>query len=409
MKIVFVSQYYWPDNFLINEIAEELVNRGHKVTVLTGLPDYATNYVPDEYKHGKKRHEIRNGVEIYRVPIIARHTGFIYRVFNYLSFMISSSWFARTHKFEADVIMAYQTAPVFMGNAAIVLKKKLKKPLLFYCLDIWPDQMKVWGVYENNPAFKIVRKYCEYAYGSADLLGISSMPFKRYMVEVNKVDEKKIVYLPQHSARMDVKEEKVEKEQIDLIFAGNIGQQQNVECLLNAVAKIETEKAYKVHIFGNGTSYDKCKELAEKLNILDRVVFYGRVDKSVLVDVYPKMDAFLLTLCSEKDIGFVANTVPAKFQGYISAGKPVLASIDGAAKDIIEQTKCGLAVSADDVDGYSKIIKEFIENPKKYKVCGRKGKEYFNENYDKKVVMDHIESILIGLTSESKYNGDNKQ
>lgn len=401
MKIVLVGQYYWPDNFLINEIAEELVNRGHTVTVLTGLPDYATNYIPEEYKHGKKRHEIRNGVEIYRVQIIARHTGFIYRVLNYLSFFITSSWFARTHKFEADVIMAYQTAPVLMGNAAIELKKKLKKPLFFYCLDIWPDQMKVWGVYESNPAFKIMRKYCEYAYGSADLLGISSMPFKKYMVDVNKVNENKIVYLPQHSARMDIKEENLDKKQIDLIFAGNIGQQQNVECLLKAISRIKVDKPYKVHIYGNGTSFEKCKNLAMQLGINDRVTFYGRVSKSDLMDIYPKMDAFLLTLCSEREIGFVANTVPAKFQGYISAGKPVLASVDGGAKEIIKETKCGLAVAADDVDGYAEIIKEFIDNPEKYRECGKRGKKYFDDNYDKKIVMDKLESMLVRLASNS--------
>ncbi len=401
MKIVLVGQYYWPDNFLINEIAEELVNRGHTVTVLTGLPDYATNYIPEEYKHGKKRHEIRNGVEIYRVQIIARHTGFIYRVLNYLSFFITSSWFARTHKFEADVIMAYQTAPVLMGNAAIELKKKLKKPLFFYCLDIWPDQMKVWGVYESNPAFKIMRKYCEYAYGSADLLGISSMPFKKYMVDVNKVNENKIVYLPQHSARMDIKEENLDKKQIDLIFAGNIGQQQNVECLLKAISRIKVDKPYKVHIYGNGTSFEKCKNLAMQLGINDRVTFYGRVSKSDLMDIYPKMDAFLLTLCSEREIGFVANTVPAKFQGYISAGKPVLASVDGGAKEIIKETKCGLAVAADDVDGYAEIIKEFIDNPEKYRECGKRGKKYFDDNYDKKIVMDKLESMLAKLASNS--------
>lgn len=389
-----VGQYYWPENFLINEIAEELVNRGHKVTVLTGLPDYATNYVPEEYKHGKNRHEIRNGVEIFRVPIIARHTGFIYRVLNYLSFAFTSSMYACFHKFDADVIMAYQTAPVLMGNAAIVLKKKLKKPMLFYCLDIWPDQMKVWGVYENNPAFKMMRKYCEYAYGSADVLAVSSKPFIKYMVEVNKVDENKIVYLPQHSARMYVKEDNTERNCIDLIFAGNIGKQQNVECLLKAISKIETAKAYKVHIYGNGTSFEKCKSLAEELHILDRVIFYGRIGKDELNEIYPKMDAFLLTLCSEEEIGFVANTVPAKFQGYISAGKPVLASIDGGAREIIEEIGCGLAVAADDVEGYAKIITEFIEHPEKYQDCGIRGKKYFDENYDKKVVMDRLEKYL---------------
>ena len=402
MKIVLVGQYYWPDNFLINEIAEELVNRGHKVTVLTGLPDYATNYVPEEYKHGKNRHEIRNGVEIYRVPIIARRTGFFWRVLNYLSFFITSSVFALVHKFEADVIFAYQTAPVLMGNAAIVLKKKLKKPLFFYCIDIWPDQMKVWGVGENSPFFKLMRKYCEFAYCSGDYVGITSMPFKKYLMEMNNVDEEKIVYLPQHSARMDVKDVQKEKKQVDLIFAGNIGQQQNVECLLKAIPLISTNSKYHIHIYGNGTSLETCKNLMHELKIDDRVTFYGRVDKSALNDIYPQMDAFLLTLCSEAQIGFSANTVPAKFQGYISAGKPVLASIDGGAKEIIESTRCGLVVNANDVTGFAAIIKEFVENPKKYKECGLRGKQYFDANYDKNVVIDKLENLLIGLQNDNK-------
>lgn len=405
MEIVMVGQYYWPDNFLINEIAEEMVQRGHKVTVLTGLPDYATNYVPKEYKWGKKRHEIRNGVEIYRVPIISRHTGFFFRVLNYLSFYITSSTFAIFHKFEADVIMNYQTAPVIMGNAGIVLKKKLKKPLFFYCLDIWPDQMKVWGVGEQNPIFKIMRKYCEYAYGSGDLVGISSLPFKKYLINVNHVKENRIVYLPQHSARIELDEEQPkEKDCIDLIFAGNIGQQQNVECLLKAISVIETNKKYKVHIYGNGTSFETCRQLANELKISDRTFFYGRVSKEKLTTIYSKMDAFLLTLCSEKEIGFTANTVPAKFQGYLSVGKPVLASIDGGAKEIIDEIGCGMAVNSNDYIGYAAIMKEFIEHPDKYKECGLIGKQYFNDHYDKKVVMDQLEDYLDQLMKGDKNN-----
>lgn len=397
VKIIFVGQYYWPDNFLINEITEELVNRGHTVTVLTGLPDYTTNLVPKEYKRRKNRHEIRNGVEIFRVPIIARHTGIIYRILNYLSFFLSSSIFAYVHHFEADIIFAYQTAPVLMGNAAIILKKKLKKPLFFYCLDIWPDQMKIWGILENNPLFKLMKAYSRYAYKSGDLVGITSMPFKKYLIEVNHVNEQNIVYLPQHSARMNLNqldEKNYDKETIDLMFAGNIGKQQNVECLLKAVARIHTDKKYKVHIYGDGTAYDTCKQLAEKLNICDRVIFYGRVPKSKLDLIYPRMDAFLLTLRSEKQIGFSANTVPAKFQGYLSAEKPILAAIDGGAKEIIDQIGCGKAVAADDDKGFAEIITEFINNPKKFKNQGVLGKKYFDENYDKKIVMDLLENYL---------------
>lgn len=405
MKIVIVGQYYWPENFLINDIAEDLVKKGHSVTVLTGLPDYAAGVVPKEYKHGKNRDETRNGVKIHRVPIIARHHGFFWRVLNYLSFWFSSSMYARTHKYDADVIMAYQTAPVFMGNAAIVLKKKLKKPLFFYCLDIWPDQMKIWHVNEKNPIFGLVRRYCEYAYGSGDLVGITSRPFRDYLVKVNKVDNEKIVYLPQHSPRMDIgggTSDATEKHTIDLIFAGNIGQQQNIECILKAVSKVKANNAFHVHIYGNGTSFEACRQLAGDLNINDKVTFYGRVDKEVLSAVYPRMDAFLLTLCSEEKIGFVANTVPAKLQGYMSAGKPILASVDGGAKEIIEECRCGVAVAADDVDGYAAAISHFVDHPEEYTACGERALKYFNENYDREVVMDKLEQFLIKLAEGNK-------
>jgi len=402
VRIVIVGQYYWPDVFTINEIAEDLVKKGHTVKVLTGLPDYATNEVPEEFKKGKRRHEIRNGVEIFRVPIIARHTGVIHRVINYLSFYFSSSYYARHHlnDLDCDVVMAYQTAPVLMGNAAIVLKKKLKKKLFYYCMDIWPDQMKVWHVGENNPLFKVMRRYCQYAYGCGDILAVSSRPFTEYMVKMNKVDPKRIVYLPNHYNKIDSTindYNKKNKETVDLIMAGNVGQQQNVECLLRAVNKIKTKKEYHIHIYGEGTSYNACKKMADELGVLNHVTFYGRVPKEALNDIYPKMDAFILTLCSEKQIGYVANTVPSRLQGYMTAGKPIIASIDGGSQEIINEVQCGIAVPADDDDAFAKALTEFIENPDSYSECGKRAEKYFDDNFERTVVIDKIEGYLKAL------------
>ena len=400
MRITIVGQYYWPDIFTINEIAEDLAKKGHTVKVLTGLPDYATNEVPEKYKHGKNRHEIRNGVEIFRVPIIARHTGVCWRVINYLSFFVSSSIFAKRHlkELDCDVVMAYQTAPVLMGNAAIVLKKRLKKRLLFYCMDIWPDQMKVWHVGEKNPLFKLMRLYCQHAYRNGDILAVSSRPFKDYMVKVNRVNPKRIVYLPNHYNRIDedqfVIDDQEDKETIDFILAGNIGQQQNVECLLRAISIVRTTKKYHVHIYGEGTSYQECKALADELKITDRVTFYGRVPKEELNAIYPQMDAFILTLCSEKQIGYVANTVPSRLQGYMTGGKPIIASIDGGAQEIIKEAKCGIAVPADDEKALALAMTEFIENPEKYSECGTRAKEYFEANFERSVVIDKIEKYM---------------
>ena len=163
------------------------MKRGNKVTVLTGLPDYSTTKIPKEYKWFKRRHEVHNGVEIIRVPIIARHHGFIFRVLNYLSFFINGSIYALIHKIDADVIFSYQLAPILMVNPAIIYKKKLKVNMFLYVLDIWPDQMKIWHIKESNPLFKLVHKYCKYAYKNGTIVGITSKPFKDYLISVNNL------------------------------------------------------------------------------------------------------------------------------------------------------------------------------------------------------------------------------
>lgn len=397
MKILVVSQYFWPDNFLINEICEEFIKKGHAVTVLTGLPDYSTTKIPSKYKYFKNRIEEHNGIRIIRVPTIARRRGFFFRTLNYISFYICGKIYALTHKIDCDVIYSYQTAPALMIEPARVFKKKLKKPLFIYVLDIWPDQMKVWGVGEKNPLFRIVLRYCIKAYNSGDKIGITSKPFSEYLQKICKVPKEKIIYLPQHSSRMSVSKKRINKKTIELTYAGNIGNQQNLQCFLKAVSVISTNNKYHVSIYGEGTSYADCVNLAKELGISKRVTFFGRVDKEKLAKAYADTDAFVLTLCSEKEIGFAANTVPAKLQGYMSTGKPILASIDGGGRDVINESRCGLAVASGDYVEFSKIIKRFIDNPKHYKALGRNGKEYFDEHYSKEVILTKQEKILNGI------------
>ena len=105
-------------------------------------------------------------------------------------------------------------------------------------------------------------------------------------------------------------------------------------------------------------------------------------------------------MCSAKDIGFVANTVPAKLQGYMSAGKPIFASIDGGANEIIKESNCGAAVNADDYKAFAKILDDFVDNPSKYKKCGNNAINYFNKNFEKKLVIDKLEKTLKELSKK---------
>ena len=411
MKIAIVTQFFFPDNFLINDISAKLVKNGNEVTVLTGLPDYSTNKIPEEYTWFKRRHEFIKGVEVIRVPIIARRQGIIFRALNYLSFMIMSGFYVFFKPLKADLILSYQTAPVLMTLAAIILKRKLRVPLLIYCLDVWPDQLKVWKVKENNIIFKLVHRYSKFAYSAADILAISSEPFRSYMIEVNKVDGAKIELLPQHSASMllddssDINSTKKDSKNINLVFAGSIGKQQNLECLINAIAFVPADLDFIVHIFGDGVCLETCKELAAKLDILKHIVFYGRVPQNSLKTIYNQADAFILTMRSVKEIGFSANTVPTRLNGYMSAGKPIIASIDGGAQEIIKENKLGICVPASSPKELAEAITDFITNQHKYKQCGNNSLKYYNDNCTEEVFLKRLTDIFNRLLSKTNNGG----
>ena len=138
MKILIVTQNFFPDVFAVNDIVTSLIKRGHEITVLTGLPDYTTSKIPEEYRHGRNRYQNFNGADVYRVPTIARHHGAIFRSLNYISFVISGCLWAKFKKVpDFDVIYVWEVSPVTMTFPAITLKKRYKKKIFLYCLDIY--------------------------------------------------------------------------------------------------------------------------------------------------------------------------------------------------------------------------------------------------------------------------------
>ena len=159
MKILLVSQHFYPDNFRVNDIAKELVAKGHDVTVITSLPDYATGKVPADCKGRENREVEWNGVKVIRTFSVERRSGLIFRMLNYVSFFLSSTLKALSLKEKFDVVMCYQTSPVLMANGAKAYAKKHNIPFFVYCLDLWPESLKAWHVGEGNPLFKLMNKY----------------------------------------------------------------------------------------------------------------------------------------------------------------------------------------------------------------------------------------------------------
>lgn len=374
MNLLIVSQHFFPDNFRVNEIAVELVKQGHDVTVLTSTPDYATGYVPDEYKD--KLIDCYNGVNVIRVKTAERKTGIINRAKNYFSFMINSTKKIKSLNKNFDYVLSYQTSPVLMAHAAIKAKKIFKIPLIIYCLDLWPESLKVWNVGAKNPLFKLMHAYSKWAYKQADVVAVTSKPFVDYLSNYNNVNKDKIVFLPQHCEPMILDNKPFNNKKI-FAFGGNIGAAQDIPSIIKAVNEIK-DLDFSVEIYGDGSELNNCKELAESLNVLDKITFFGRVTKEELYKKYNNVDAFLLTLAAS---GEVSNTIPAKLQEYMSAGKPVFACVGSGARNVIEDADCGVVCEPSDYKLLAVNMKEFILNSNKFENYGENGKIYFFNNF----------------------------
>lgn len=392
MKILLVSQHFFPDDFRVNEVAATLVEQGHDVTVLTSLPDYKTGRVPKEYRGLKNRKAVYKGVKIVRCFSVSRRTGIFFRILNYISFLMSSTLKILFDKNKYDLAMCYQTSPVLMANAAKVLAKKQNIPFFLYCLDLWPECLKAWNVSEKSILFKLIHKYSISMYNSADILAVTSKPFIEYNHKVNNVPKEKIFYLPQHSMDMNLppKVRTSDDEPVVFAFGGNIGSVQNVECIIRAVSLIKTDKKFSVEIYGVGSNLENCKTLANELGVSDKVNFHGWVTRETLWKEYENADAFLLTL---KPQGFISQTVPAKLQEYMSGNRPIFAAIDYAAEIIVE-AGCGVCVGSDDHIALGNEMQRFIENGGVLEGAAEGARKYFTNNYTKEIFVQNINKLF---------------
>lgn len=394
MKILIVTQCFYPDIYAVNDIVKQLVERGHEVTVLTGLPDYTTSKIPKEYKWFRNRKQIYHGAKVYRVSTIARHHGAIFRCLNYMSFAISGWIFASLKTWDDfDVIYVWEVSPVTMAIPAIRLKNRYNKPLFLYCMDLWPESIKAMGFQEGSLFYTLVHTLSKWIYNQCDHIAVSSTPFFDYLNHVIEYPKEKMSYLPQYASEELLQEnfEKTPTDHTDFLFIGNIGKVQDVEKIIEASAKIPQELDYTIHLVGGGTNLESCKKLANDLQQMNRIKFYGPVPANQTTAFYRMADACLLTLNGDNLIG---HTLPGKVQTYMAAGKTILGAINGAGQEVIKESGCGLCVNAGDAEGLASIMVYFAQNKKKFVCCGEKAREYFVKEFIPEKHFEKLAKIL---------------
>lgn len=389
MRVLVFCQYYYPERFLLNEIAPELVKRGHEVTVITGMPNYPEGKIYPGYE--KKFEENINGVKVLRCSIIPRGNSKLQLLMNYFSYVRKATKKAKGLKDDFDVVFLYQLTPIFQAYPAIKYAGRNNKKLLCYCLDLAPASGEdVAG--KLSFFFTLYRKFSQWAYTNCDRIAVTSRGFIDYLHNVHGIPKTKMAYLPQHAsdALLYADLEKTRADDVpDFLFAGNIGFGARLDFVIEAAYLLKEEGLiFRINIVGNGSDKPRLIDLVKEKKLEEYVIFHDPVPMNEMDKVYKTSDALIVTLRKGQ------ITVPSKVQAYMATGKPIFGAMDGSGQELIREAKCGECCNAEDVRGIAGMLREFIKNQKKYEEYGKNGRIYFSRCFTLKTYCDELEKLL---------------
>ena len=397
-KILICTNHFYPETFRCNDVAFELASRGYDVTVLTAIPDYPKGEYYDGYGIFRKRCETVNGVKVIRGFIIPRGKGGGIRLmFNYLSFFISSimiSFYLGLFR-KYDKVLIHETSPVMIGVPAVIVKKMQKIPLFFWVLDLWPESLQAAGGINNNKVLGAFEKLTTWIYKNSDKILISSKGFEQSIVEKGNF-RNKIIYFPNWADKaLEVKDDYQIPELpagFKVMFAGNMGEAQDFEHIMETAKYLKNNKDIHFIFVGDGRKRSWVENYRDGNQLQDTVHWVGRHPVETMPAFFEQADVMLMTL---KDVSIFSLTAPAKLQAYMSAGKPVLAMMNGEGPRIIKEASCGCSVPASDSRALADTILKLSRMPEsELQQLGQNGKSYQQIHFDLDKSINHLVEIL---------------
>ena len=395
MKILVVTQYFWPEEFRINDICKGLKEAGHDVEVLTGLTNYPEGKIYKGYSWFKKGVKEYNGIKIMRVPMIPREkNSSMMLALNYVSFMVNASLKALTligKKY--DRVFVFQVSPITSAIPAIILSKLKKIPSYIYIQDLWPETFYSIINIKNKKIRSKMKNICNKIYNSFDKLLIASKGYEDILLKEGFKKEK-FEYFPQWAENFYSESLKKVSENgiFTVTFAGNIGKAQSVDTIIEAANLAKENKNIKWQIIGDGSEFENIKYLVKKYSLENTVDLLGRKPAKDMPKYFSSSDGLIVTLKNEE---ILKVTLPAKVQSYMAAGKPIIAAISGEGSRTIKESKSGLVGEAEDYKAlYENVIKLYDMNENERICIGNNGKEFFKENFTRDKLLNQLEVIM---------------
>lgn len=408
MRILVVSQYFWPENFRINDLVKEWVKRGHQVTVLTGVPNYPAGKVFEAYKKQPSAYAFYEGAEVVRVPMLPRGTGGLRLMLNYLSFVLCACSFGlcRLKPIPVDVIFVFEPSPVTVGLPAVWLGKIKKAPVVFWALDLWPETLAAVGVVRSPRVLGWVGHLVRYIYNRCTLVLGQSRGFLGSIADYCD-DKVKIRYFPSWAEDVFVDDGVKPAHEVPewaegftVVFAGNIGEAQDMPAVLDAAECLKDNTKIRWIIVGDGRKTGWLQSEVIRRGLENRILLPGRFLVERMPSFYAHADALLVSL--KRDPVF-SMTIPGKVQSYLMAGTPLLGMLDGEGAAVIRDAQAGLTCKAGDGAGLAQAVLALAAMPSvERKQMGLNGRKYAQQEFGRAQLMDRLEALLTEAVTISK-------
>lgn len=394
MKVLIISQYFWPENFRINEVAKTLLDKGIDVDVLTGKPNYPTGKIFPGFRSWGCQQQTWQGVRITRIPILTRGSGGWRLALNYLSFIVSgllfTPWILRKKKF--DIIFVYGVSPIFQAIPALLLGWLKKSPVILWVQDLWPESLSATGYVKNGFVLDQVKKAVQFTYRHVDLLLVQSRAFEGPVSALSS--ETPILYFPNSvddsfSAPASDLPVKIPGlgEGFSILFAGNIGSAQGVEVIVDAASLLSDYPDIRFVIVGDGSRREwMCDEVQRRS--LTNIHLPGRFPVAMMPAFMQRASALLVTLT---DRPIFAATVPNKIQAYMASGKPIIASMNGEGARLVLESNAGLSSPAENSGALVEaILRLYKMDSMERETLGKNGRRYYQEHFNHDHLIDQL-------------------
>ena len=395
MRILVVSQFFYPETFRYNEIAAELANRGYKITVVTGIPNYPMGKFFPGYSWTKKRKETWNNIEINRIPLIARGQSNFGMILNYYSFVISGWFWNRFNKIDADMVLSFESSPMTQLKVGCGYARKHKVPHFVYVQDLWPENVEeVTGIH-NRLVIGPIDRMVDKIYKQVDKIFVTTPSFVEAIVNRKKpVDRNKVHYWPQFAEEFY---KPMNRSQVDgipdddsfkIAFTGNIGFAQGLE-ILPKTARILNDQNVRFVIVGDGRYQAGFEKLIDELGVSDKFILLPRVPAQKIPEILSACDAGFISFAKSP---LWEMSIPAKLQSYMACGKAIIASASGETKRLINEANCGICCELGNAEELAEGIKTLMNAD--IDTMGKSARDYFDKNFSKSVLMDEFERYI---------------